>query len=668
MLLAAVGSLPVPARADWRLFLPRTLESGAFLDLFAADEKDDSRTAAGRLRWTDTFFKEKLTLFTNGYVYHPRFLQYQLSIAEALKQETYEASFLAPLGRRRGSGLEYDAKLFLLPEHAYTLDLFALRYQPLFKEQFATQHNLVETSRGAGFRYRKKPYFFRARYTDQTVESASSTAEIRQFSSGGEYYARYRNGNSLSLSAAANPSRFRSSTGLDGSSLDTSIGNLLDLQWLRINSLVAKNRLDQADSGGRGFAAQQLSWQELATALLPLHFRTDLSYRYLSNENTLSDESASTARRLSSVNRDLQFAILHRLFQSLDSSYVLRDDSATSAAGDSTTLSHALTFNYTKSISSGRILAGLNLSRSDTDNRGPTDVVDEGHPALAIPGSFQLAQPYADRASLILFLRSPLPPFETIQLQENVHYSVAAVGITFEVTIFALPAQFVVPGSYDFRVTYTLATGSFRLRSDMIGHNASVQLLDDLLTPYYSYSVVRPRVLSGVLPGATFDSSTLAAGLALHVGPARARVEYQDLRWEISPFHAWRADLQYVGSFGPTTSFNATAAYLIKDFFRGRSPDASQRYTEKSKSAAANLQQQLFARRMSVSIGGSYSRIEGLLQNSAYSVNGSLTCRVGKLDLSAGGSAYKSETEGLDVLTNRRLHHYYYLKLRRQLF
>ena len=49
-------------------------------------------------------------------------------------------------------GAEYDAKIFLLPEHPYNLRLFAARYEPLFKEQSATQHSSIENSRGAVFR------------------------------------------------------------------------------------------------------------------------------------------------------------------------------------------------------------------------------------------------------------------------------------------------------------------------------------------------------------------------------------------------------------------------------------------------------------------------------------------------------------------------------------
>lgn len=658
-------TLASAARADWRLFLPHTIQTGADLDLFATSEKDDNRTAQGGQRWTDTFFKEKLTLFTDGYVYHPRFLLYHLSFAEALKQERYDASFLPPVANKRSSGFEYEARVVLLPEHAYTLDLFALRYQPLFKEQYATQHNLLETSRGAGFRYRKKPYFFRARYTDQIVETATSSSQVRQLGAGGEYFKLFRNGNELSLTAGFNPSRFTTANGLSGSSDDASVGNILDLRWLRIQSLFNRNTLDQDESGGGRFSSQRFSWQELLTATLPHHLRADASYRYLRNDQGL--EGGASGLDLSSLTRDLRFVLEHRLFESLRSAYVFQDSRASSAGASSVTQSHGVNFDYNKAVPTGRLLASLGLGRYTTDNHGRAEIVEEPHPGLTIPGSFDVAQAFADPASLVVFLRSPLPPFEAIQLEEGAHYAVETVGNKLRITVFALPPQFVVPGSYDLRVSYSLVTGTFRLRADTISHSASLQLFDDRVTPYYSYSALRPRVVSGALPGAGFESTTTVGGLVLRFGPLRLRGEVQNLRWEVSPYHARVVDLQYVATLGPTTSANAVGSWVVKDYGRGSAPDSTPPHVETSRSAGANLQQQLFSRRLTLSLGGSWSRIESLIESEAYSFNASLSCRVGKLDFSAGGSAYRSRTLGLAALENSRTHHYFYLKVRRQI-
>lgn len=85
------------------------------------------------------------------------------------------------------------------------------------------------------------------------------------------------------------------------------------------------------------------------------------------------------------------------------------------------------------------------------------DVIDEPHSAVPVPGSFTLEQQNVDAGSIVVLVQSPLPPYELITLVENVHYAVIPAGNFFQIQIFALPPQFVVPGTYDFSVSYSLA-------------------------------------------------------------------------------------------------------------------------------------------------------------------------------------------------------------------
>ena len=72
--LALLGVAPPSARADWTDFLPHTLETHAWAELYGLYEKDDLSASAQRNVWSDTFLKEKVTLLTTGYFYHPRFV------------------------------------------------------------------------------------------------------------------------------------------------------------------------------------------------------------------------------------------------------------------------------------------------------------------------------------------------------------------------------------------------------------------------------------------------------------------------------------------------------------------------------------------------------------------------------------------------------------------
>jgi hypothetical protein len=318
-------------------------------------------------------------------------------------------------------------------------------------------------------------------------------------------------------------------------------------------------------------------------------------------------------------------------------------------------------------IPRGRLLAGVNVSRGETDNAGQAEVVNEPYAAIAVPGTFTLRQQNVEPGSIAVFLKSPLPPFEIIRLEENVHYTVTPVLNTFDIHLLTLPPQFVVPGTYDLLLSYGLLGGDFELRTDTYGASISTQLFDDLLTPYFSYAAVRSDVLSGVFPGSAIDSTTYTAGLMFYRGPLRGRGEYQELDWEVAPYRAWRAEVQYVSALSQTLSAYASAAYLNKYYPHGTSEVFQGAFTEESESVSGNLQKQFPTRDLSVSAGGSYTHTEGLIRSDAYSVHAMLTWRIGKVDITLGVNAYEVDTTGTNTVPNRRDHELAYVKIRRQL-
>ncbi len=664
------AALPAQLRADWRLFRPTPFVSGAYLELFASSERDSWRSSRPRREseWTDDFLKEKISLFSNGYVYHPKFLLYQASVGAAAKQEDYRSSFLPSLGRTYSSGLEYEARVLLLPEHPYSLELFTLRYEPVFKERSATQHGGVESSSGGDFRFRHEPYRLHVRYVDDTIESDGSSSEVERGGVDGEVLKRLGDSERFSLTAAYSPSRFRRTGGLTGEARESSLVAFLGGDRVSLGGGVTLSSNDQQEGLGSRSESEQLAWNAQFAADLPLHFRTDLGYARHRGEHSFPGALAAGRQTLSENGDDLRLALVHRLYQSLDSTYTYNRQSRESSGGDSRASTHSLGFAYGKSIPRGRLQAGLNLGRTRTESAGRTDVVDEPHLAVSVPGTFRLAQERVDRASIAVFLESPLQPFETVRLEESLHYTLTAVADTFEVNVFSLPPQFVLPGAYDFHVAYTLSGGAFELRSRTLGHRVSVELFEGLLTPYYSYSRVRSDVLSGIFPGSGLESSTLTTGLSSRRGPLRARVEYQKLEWEVSPYHSWRGELQYNGAAGATTTLSATLARLQKYYARRHGTASQEPYTETTTSASGNVQQQLFARRLTASLGVSYSNLEGIAESRAYSLNSTLSWRIGKLELLAGATGYRSETRGPTIADTDRAHRYYYLKVRRRLF
>ena len=118
LLLAAVAVLAVPVpgvRAAWSDILPKPFENGIAVELFGSHERERDQGSGDEFGWTDTFFREEVELFSNGYIYHPRFLLYRLSLSGALKQEDYSPLDAADTGWVSGTGVEYDARYVFKP-------------------------------------------------------------------------------------------------------------------------------------------------------------------------------------------------------------------------------------------------------------------------------------------------------------------------------------------------------------------------------------------------------------------------------------------------------------------------------------------------------------------------------------------------------------------------
>lgn len=665
-LLLAVLSIavfPFPVSADWRAFIPRPYRNGADLDVFASYESDDNRVQFLGSEWKDIFVKEKLTLFSDGYVYHPRFILYHFSLAGALRQENYTTTVIQPHGYRNDSGIEYNARVFVLPEHPYTLELFALRYEPLYKEHSAIQHNTVETSKGVLFRYRRKPYFFHTDFIDDTIETTVYSTNVKTLGIGGEYFKQYSDDKKISFTGDFRPSTFSNSSNLSGNSKDLTAGNNIDIWRANVHSSISWTTFDQENPSGLSFQSDSFTWFEQGRLFLPMNFRGLISYRLENNSNQGSEQ-----RDLSATRKDFTGELTHRLYESLNNTYQFHYSSTNSNNdGGSTGTSNSLVTNYTKTIPGGRLLAGFNIGRSVTNSAGVTSILNEPYSGISVPGSFVLRQQEVDGSSIKVFVKDPLPPNELFELQENIHYTLRPSAGTFEVNVFTLPAQFPVPGTYDFVLNYALTSGDFKIATNVAGYNVSFNLLHDVLYPYHTYTVVSSDVLAGVFSGQPLDTKTTIFGLTYHQKSLRLQGEYQKLDWNISPRRVWRGEFDYVGAFSTTFTYRATLEYEHRRFLQGTLQNTDP-YTEQLTSASANISKQLFTRSLLFSAGGNYTRTQGLTDGNAYSFNSSVSWKVGKLDLSLGATGYHSDVRGLITVPTRRTHQYYYFNLKRNLF
>ena len=669
-LFVGMGLGASAAFGAWTDFAPRPFENGAYFELFGSKERDNAKNGGAQTGWDDTFFTEKITLFSNGFFYHPRFLQYQLSISGALKQENYTQTFAPSAGWTRGTGFDYDARLFFLPEHPYNFELFALRREPLYKEQSQTQHSTVESMYGARFEYRRKPFFVHAGYLDNQQSSQTDFSDVQRLNLDGEFFKEFSGGNVFTLTGFYTPSRFTGSLGLSGNASQYGLTTLFDGRDARLDVTASKSQYEQDSPLSGHVDNDQTSAQERLSIYLPKNFRTEFYYRVFNNTSTLTQPGAPASRELTTDAQDLEALITHRLYQSLDSRYLFLRAKRNSSRGDSTSTSNSLGADYNKSIPHGRVFAGLNLSTVLTESSGQSEVPSEPHPGIVVqpPGTFLLDQPNALQSSLVVFLRSPLPPFQSIRLLEGADYTVTLIGNRLQVEVYTLPPEFVVPGTYDFVVSYALATGTFEQRMNSMGFNTSVQFLDEKLTSYYSYLAIRTDLVSGAYPGVPLDSTTNTIGLTFLDGPWHALAEYQSLAWDVSPYRQWRGQVQYSGAVTPTLRAYATADYLNRYYPDGTSVDAPGTYTQENLSISGSVQVDFFSRTLMFSAGGAYSKSLGTVESNGYALNSAITWRIGKLELSSGLNAYGSDSQATANTQYNRTHQYFFIRVLRRLF
>src|SRR5262249_4073555 len=152
--------------------------------------------------------------------------------------------------------------------------------EPLFKERTAVRLNNVETGKGALFRYRKKPYLFDAKYTDDTIQTTIIETMIKTFSADASYFKEFKNAKILSVTGGFIPRSFSDSTGLSGDSQEYNLSSLFRNHRLNLNSSLSKLNFDQEEPIAGNLSSDQFSWLELLTIHLLDSLRSDMRYRY----------------------------------------------------------------------------------------------------------------------------------------------------------------------------------------------------------------------------------------------------------------------------------------------------------------------------------------------------------------------------------------------------
>ena len=135
----------------------------------------------------------------------------------------------------------------------------------------------------------------------------------------------------------------------------------------------------------------------------------------------------------------------------------------------------------------------------------------------------------------------------------------------------------------------------------------------------------------------------------------------------MSPYRQWRAGAQYTGTLDPTLRVYGTADYLHRYYPEGSSAGFATPYSEDSTTLTGSVQKELVSRTLLLSAGGSYSKVTGLVDSDAWSLDAAMSYRIGKLEIAAGVDVYSAGTLGVGGGRNDRDHQYYFIKIRRRI-
>jgi hypothetical protein len=658
-------ALPAPARAGWQEFVPIPFENSLTLDLVSTYESYETDRGEQRHTESDNFAREKLTFVSNGFSYHPRFIQYHLLLATALKQETSRNDSL-DTATTNGSGFDYDLRLNVLPEHPYRLNLFTSRTEPLYKQYFAADAGAVTTRSGAVFNYRGKPYFLNLRYveTSRTWTEGSSDQEV--YGATGTYFKDFGGGRIFSLSPYYEHSASRPSSSPSGSAENYGVSNTIDVNTSSLQSSVARNiyRQDQ-DAGTRGQDGDGFTWLERLHLQLPANLKTLFTYRYQTHEQTIAPYGTSGGEVRSVNNQDYELDIIHMLYRSLETTYRFRRNIADSSDGYTATTSNSLAANYSKIVPNGILLAGAYLGRSETDGVGRTTVANEAHEHIGLNEVFTEQQRDADCGSIRVFLTDHAAGDRPIAVD---FVAVPSPGARCDIMVTGIPADFDETVPHDYTVSYTIEAGDYTLRTDSYGYNASLNLFNNNVNPYFSRSVTSAKQVSGSYLGTPFDGSVSTVGLVLGNLPLRLLGEYQESDASVYSYRKWRGEAEYRKSVTTTTSVTLITSYTRTEYPEGSTAASPQAYTDEETRISASIQQRLFRRRLTLSAGGSYASFAGLMDSSSYSYHASLQWRIGQTTITAGANGYYSLSDHSPEPDSEQSREYYYLNLRRDIF
>jgi hypothetical protein len=289
-------------------------------------------------------------------------------------------------------------------------------------------------------------------------------------------------------------------------------------------------------------------------------------------------------------------------------------------------------------------------------------------PLLPIPGAFTLNAQSVDDTTIIAWVKDLSGNLVLMIPGPSANYQIVKLGTQVRIDVTSLPPS-IDPNlsSYEFQVSYSLIPSNVEFETRTEGYNLKFELFNNLLSPYYSHTSTIQEVISGSLPGGP-DSLTLeTVGVIVQKMPYIFTTEYDGARSRLNPYRTWKTTAEYRKNMTEAMNITARISRTYSTYPEAIAWQGTKGYTEKITRADATLQKSFPRKNLDLFVGGSYFDRSSSINSTGYSLNATLSWRIGRLTANLGAivnDSYSTLPTGKQTLN----YEYYYLTLTRKLF
>ncbi|MDD5758179.1 MAG: hypothetical protein PHI06_03755 [Desulfobulbaceae bacterium] len=336
---------------EWK---PVLADYSANLTLQSVYEQDDELSNRGG---NDTSraqtFRQTVTLNTVGYVYHPNLMLFRIQGSHGEDQSRTDEN--DTLTSRRGGFENYAVEAKILRAKPYTLDLSTLKESPFLVAPIASSGRTRNESL-ADFRYSTQVHKAGLKYNATTVKDEAgspreSTNTIDDYDSNYSF-SKPKLGaleNFILFTSARytddleNSSVFEDGTVTQQGTMANTFSYSIFTFDTNLNSLTSDTESIPHPGTASSYASDNLGFSESVDIKLPWNFNSSIDYinntADSANKWTQSDPSATpTETKMLSesgtTHETLHFLLNQRLYESLDTNFLMEQDSLTTSRND----------------------------------------------------------------------------------------------------------------------------------------------------------------------------------------------------------------------------------------------------------------------------------------------------------------------------------------------